>query len=173
MRALVFSPLPAVCVGVLVVVVSLPWGGPDWLELMLALIPIASIHFWSVRRPWLLPPLAVFALGLLEDVVMHERLGVWTAAALVAALMGRLAGSDGSEAGVVGRYLQAWATLLVVVCLVGIVTSLQDWKPAAWRTLLDALLLICVVYPLLSALMSVIDGLWRAPEERSLLLRGD
>lgn len=173
MRTLLLAPLPVVLVAMLVIVASLPWGGPDWMDVALSLLPIAAIHFWSVRWPWLMPSPVVLVLGLLEDVVTHGPLGVWGAAALVAALSGRLAQTDRGGAGAVALAVRAMVTLLVVVCLVGAVTSLQGWRLVPWATMFEALLAACAAYPVLATLLSSFERLWPVREDRTLLLRGD
>jgi hypothetical protein len=120
-----------------------------------------------------MPPIVVFMLGLFEDVITHEPLGVWTAAALVAGLSGRLSWDSHGDERIVGNCVKAGLALTAVVVVVGVMTSIHGLNVVAWRPLAEALLVACLTYPLLFWLMSTIETLWPVVEERSLFMRGD
>ena len=173
MTPLLLAPVPVFVVLLLIIVAMIPWGGPDWVETALALIPVSAIYFWSLRRPRLMPALVVFALGLVLDVMTQGPLGVWTAAALVAGLAGRLARRSQQRIGWLRGAALVIITLAAATGLVTVMTSLYGWQLVAVRTVLEAFVGACLAYPLLAGLLSALDGLWPAAASRPLFLRGD
>lgn len=65
-------PVGLSVVFVLLSVVPLPFSGSGSVVPMLAM---ASVFFWAVHHPALLPPAAVFAIGLLQDILTGALLG--------------------------------------------------------------------------------------------------
>lgn len=173
MRMLLLVPLPAVVVLMLVLLAMLPWGGPAWLEMALALTALGAIYFWSVRRPRLLPAPVVFVSGLLLDVMTQGPLGVWAAAALIVALAARLERQSRVHLGMLRRVASIAAALALSVCVVAVVTSLHQWQLVALRPVGEALIVAVLAYPFLAGMLSLLDGLWPVVDGRSLFLRGD
>lgn len=173
MTPMLLAPLPVLVVLLLVVMAMVPWGGPDWLEMALALLPVSAVYYWSLKRPRLMPAIFVFALGLILDVMTQGPLGVWTAAALVAGLSGRLA--RGSRLRITwwrGAAL-AIVTLAITTTLVAAVTSLYGRQLVVLQPVMEAFLAACLAYPVLTGVLSMLEGLWPAVVGRSLFLRGD
>lgn len=79
-----------VSIAVLALLAALPWGLPPLHRFFLPLLPVAAIHFWSLRHPDLVPEWYVFATGLLLDVLTHGPLGYWPLVYLSAHVMGVL-----------------------------------------------------------------------------------
>jgi rod shape-determining protein MreD len=173
MRASLLVPLPLVVTLLLSLVVCLPWGGPPWSETALMLLPAASIYYWSLRRPQLMPALLVFACGLLLDVLTHGPLGVWAVAALAVALAGRKARRIRPALGWLRSAAAAIATFAIALALATGLEGAFAWRPIALLPQLHALAAICMAYPVLAGLLSVLDPLWPAPDGRSLFARGD
>ena len=151
----------------------LPWGGPDWVETALALLPMGTIYFWSFRRPHLMPALLVFFAGLLLDVLTHGPLGIWACAALVAALAGRLARRSRPNLGWLRRAVRVILTLAITAVLVAALMSLYAWQLVPALPLAQALAVACLTYPLLAGFMSLLDNAWPTADDRPLFLRGD
>ncbi len=173
MRATLLAPLPLVVTLVLIVLACLPWGGPPWSETALLLSPAASIYFWSLRRPQLMPAVLVFACGLLLDVLTQGPLGVWALAALVVARAGRKARRIRRATSWLRSAAAAAATFALALALVTGVEAAFAWRPIALLPQLQALAAICLAYPLLAGLLSTFDPLWPAADGRSLFARGD
>lgn len=173
MRSKLLAPLPMFAVLLLTLLAVLPWGGPDWLEMSLALLTVGCIYFWSLRRPRLMPAVLVFLMGLLLDAMTHGPLGVWAAAALVAALSGRLARQSQMSIGWVRGSVYIVAMLAFIAAFVAVVASLHAGQLLALRPITDALIAACLTYPLLAAILSVVDRAWFVRDGRSLFLRGD
>ena len=126
MTAMLLTPLPVGSVLLLVLFAVLPWGGPDWLEMALALVPVGAIYFWSLHRPRLMPAAAIFVLGLVIDVMTQGALGIWASAALVAGLAGRLARRSRMHLGWARRAAFASAALAIATGD----TAAREW---AWK----------------------------------------
>jgi rod shape-determining protein MreD len=173
MRALLLTPLPLVVTLLLIVVVCLPWGAQPWIETALSALPAASIYYWSLRRPHLMPAVLVFGCGLLLDVLTHGPLGVWAAGALVVALAGRMARQIRPALGWLRSAAAAVITFAFALALVTGLEAAVAWRPIALLPQLHALAAICLAYPVLAALLSVLDPLWPAADGRSLFARGD
>jgi rod shape-determining protein MreD len=173
MKQMLLTPLPLVVTLLLIVVVCLPWGGPPWSETALMLLPAASIYYWSLRRPQLMPAVLVFACGLLLDVLTHGPLGVWALAALVVALTARRARRVRPVRGWLRSAAAGVATFAIALALVTGLEAAFAWRPIAVLPQLHALAAICMAYPVLAGLLSVFDPLWPAADGRSLFARGD
>lgn len=66
---------PFASTAVAVVVLAFPLGLPGQAELLFALL-LCSVYFWSIYRPGSIGPSAVFALGLLADLLGPEPPGI-------------------------------------------------------------------------------------------------
>lgn len=70
---------PALFTGLLIAVAAVPVGVPG----LAAAIALPPVFFWTIFRPAAMPPPAVFALGLLLDMVTFEPLGIGVLVLLV------------------------------------------------------------------------------------------
>lgn len=69
------SAFPGAATAALLLVAAGPLGLAGQAELQWALV-LGSVFFWSLHRPLLLPPLLVFGLGVLADLLGYGPLGV-------------------------------------------------------------------------------------------------
>ena len=193
MSPLVLAPLPAVAVLVFVMIGVMPWPGlsavftnflADRLPMFagvgapatamaLALLPISGIYFWSLRRPWLMPAVAVFGCGVILDVLTQGPLGVWAVSALVAALLGRRARRTRPDAPWPQRIAQVATALAASAAAASVIMMLYQQDFAALQPFILAVPLACLAYPIVAALLSLLDRLWPVAMSRSLFLRGD
>ena len=173
MMTLLLAPLPMLAVLLLVLVATVPWGGPDWLEMALALLPMGAIYFWSLRRPQLMPALLVFLCGLTLDVLTYGPLGIWSCSALAAALAGRLIRRARPGIGwLAGAGCTALVLTLSAAIAAGLI-SLAAWHLVPLGSWTQSLLAACLGFPILAGLLSRLDAAWPLEDERSLFLRGD
>ncbi len=173
MMAALLAPLPAAVTILLIIAAIIPWGGPAWAEMAVALLPVCGIYFWSVRRPQLMPAVLVFVLGIMLDVLTHGPLGIWACAGLMAALAGRVVRRVQPRIGWTSSAVCLVATLAASTALVGALEAGFAWRPMPALLYAQALLAACLAYPLLAGLLSLLDPLWPAADGRSLFLRGD
>lgn len=80
---IVMTVVPFAVALVLVFLSFLPVGRIFGSSVMLALAFIA-IYYWAVARPELLPPMAVFAIGLVFDLLSAGPIGLWAFVYLLA-----------------------------------------------------------------------------------------
>lgn len=74
--------LPA-CLSVLLVLIGvLPIPVPGYSSIV-PMLPLAAVFFWAVHDPRLLPPVAVFAIGLLNDALSGAPMGATAVVLLV------------------------------------------------------------------------------------------
>jgi rod shape-determining protein MreD len=66
---------PAGCTVLLVLLADVPWGFADQATLLPA-VTLACVYFWSLYRPFAMPPAVVFLIGLLFDLLGYLPLGV-------------------------------------------------------------------------------------------------
>lgn len=71
---------PALFTGLLIAVAAVPVGVPG----LAAAVALPPVFFWTIFRPAAMPPPAVFALGLLLDLVSFAPLGIGVLVLLVA-----------------------------------------------------------------------------------------
>ncbi len=173
MRQMLLAPLPLLATLALVVAAIVPWGGPDWSETALTLMPIGAIYFWSVRRPHLMPAALVFLIGCVLDVLMHGPLGIWAVAGLVAALGGRTARRARPPFGVVRSATHLITTMAAATTIGSGLQALSAWQSMTVMPLVFAITASIVTYPLVAGLLSLLDALWPAAPDRPLFLRGD
>jgi rod shape-determining protein MreD len=173
MTVMLLAPLPLLSTLLLIVVAVVPWGGPAWSETALALLPVAAIYFWSIRRPQLMPALLVFLIGLVLDVMTHGPLGVWAMTALAAAFSARVARRSRPAYGALRSGVHVIATLAVATALADLVLAAYVWQPVSPLVVLQACGAGVLAYPLVASLLSLLDALWPATTGRPLFLRGD
>lgn len=84
---LLAKPFPLVTVMIFAVLSALPWGGDENLRSILPMMPLAVVHFWSARRPNLMPAVGVLFLGVLVDLLSQGPIGFYALLALMTGLM--------------------------------------------------------------------------------------
>ena len=73
---------PFVITVMLVVLNAIPLPVPDYRSIV-PLIPLMAIYYWALYRPDLMPPLAAFGLGFIQDALSGTPLGVGSLAFLI------------------------------------------------------------------------------------------
>ncbi|VAV96504.1 hypothetical protein MNBD_ALPHA06-1775, partial [hydrothermal vent metagenome] len=73
-------PALASIVGLLIYVAPVHFMG---IAIPMPLFPLMAIFFWAMSRPQLMPPIVVFAIGLIQDLLTGGPLGLWAFAYLV------------------------------------------------------------------------------------------
>lgn len=67
-------PLASILAAILMM--PLPIAPKFWGFVFMPSLPIVAIFLWTLYRPDLLPPVAVFILGFLADLIVHGQVGV-------------------------------------------------------------------------------------------------
>jgi rod shape-determining protein MreD len=149
--------LPAATLLAAVILDLLPLPGPDplaaWPDLSGAVF-----FFWTVQRPDLLPPVAVFGLGILADAVAGLPIGVTS----VALLTGRALLLPGQRWLVALPWPLAWACFLPLATLLAALrwslVSLVQGQIVPMAPVLAETGLAMLAYPLVAGLLGLIGG---------------
>jgi rod shape-determining protein MreD len=120
-------------------------------------LALAAVYYWVLVRPDLMPPVAVFITGLLEDVLSGGPPGLWAAGFLAAYLLTdrereTLAGLKGIGAilGFAGSMLVAAATAYALMLVV-------YWRSAPVAPLLLETAVTVMFYPLIALAMGAVQ----------------
>lgn len=140
----------------LVVLVNLPMSLTGRL-LPAPILALAAVYYWVLVRPDLMPPVAVFLVGLLEDVLSGGPPGLWAAGFLAAYYLAdrqreTLAGLSGIGAilGFAGSMLFAAATAYALAWAV-------YWRSAPLAPLLLETIITVMFYPLVALPMGWVN----------------
>jgi rod shape-determining protein MreD len=163
--------LPAITALIAALFAILPFGAGDTVRAGLSFAPLMVIHYWSARRPQLLPVPLIFALGLVVDVLTHGPLGFWALMALAAAAAahGEIAMTGQSTA--TGRAAVYAITMVMLAALSFGIASGYSGQLIDGQPMLLAALAAIVLYPVMAALLMPIDRLWDI-QRPSLFTRG-
>jgi len=82
LRHMIAALLPAISAIFFVLAGLVPAGVPGF-STVAPMFSVAAIFFWVVARPSLMPPAAVFGVGLLQDVLSGGPLGLWALTLLI------------------------------------------------------------------------------------------
>jgi rod shape-determining protein MreD len=155
------AAFPSVGTVLLMVLAAGPTGVP-------ALVPAAAlpcIVFWSIFRPGAMPPPAVFALGLLQDLLTMSPLGIGVVTLLVAHALAvawrRFLARQ--------SFLAVWLAFCILAAgsaAVGwLLTALLAWSLPAIPPALHQAALTAGLYPAFGFVLSRIHGVMRRAEE--------
>ncbi len=162
------APVPLFTVIVFAVIAALPWGGGDTARAFLLLLPLASVHFWSLKRPTLMPAAGIFGSGLLMDLLTQGPIGFFAFVALAVGFISRYLLQRALRSSILGRYLLFVVAVCCASALIWTIASLYIMAPLPLMSHVYATLLAVAIYPLLSALLSGIDVLLWTQHQRQL-----
>lgn len=115
-------------------------SGPD----LMPMLPLITLFIWSTVRPRFIPPIVIFIVGLLNDVLTGGVLGVWALAYLTALTIARSRDEDGPTR----EFGPVWIRFIVVLAIA---------MPVAWGAGSLAIGQLAPIRPLL--IESVASGL--------------
>lgn len=163
--------LPAATVLIAALIAVLPFGADEIPRYMLSFLPLAVIHYWSARRPTLVPVPLIFAVGLVVDILTNGPVGYW---ALLALLTAGLAPGDTwllGRSSVASRALDYALAMLVVAGVAWAVATLYSGANIPARPFLAAAFACITIYPLMALGLLAIDRIWETPRPH-LFVRG-
>lgn len=140
---------PVAITFLLALIAIVPLGIPFYASVAPGLV-VASVFYWSVYRPDLMPRIAVFALGLLLDLLSGHPLGLNIAVLLFVNWL-----SVGQRRAIIGKpFFIAWggfmliaAGAVVIACVLALVLTA---KPILVAPVLFQYLLTFATFPLLA-----------------------
>lgn len=144
------SLAPGLITLVLILLSVMPTKIPGWSHIAPAFV-LMSVYYWAIYRPDLLPAIAVFALGLIEDVLSGAPIGVHAFSLLLAygLVVSQRRFFHGKSFGVVW-----WGFMLVaagVMTVEWLLMSALKGAPIDPRPALFSLMLTAVIYPAVAA----------------------
>ncbi|MBL4595158.1 MAG: rod shape-determining protein MreD [Robiginitomaculum sp.] len=112
------------------------------------LFPLMAIFFWAMARPQLMPPIIVFAIGLLQDLMTGGPLGLWAfsylSAYMVMTLKSEMFAAHGDASLWVGFALMVGCTMVAA----GLAGWLVFGSQVDWLYLIVQSFITVLVYPL-------------------------
>jgi len=144
--------------GVLAVLTLLPFGGAA-AEVAAPHLTLALVYYWSIHRPQLMPPLAVAALGLFQDLLWGGPPGL----NLLLLLTAQSVLANQETFFTRRSFAVGWAgfTLVLVIAMAvqWAAGSVYYNGQPAWGPLAEQCLLTVAVYPVLGWLFGRLDRL--------------
>jgi rod shape-determining protein MreD len=149
---LIVGTLPFLLTVLLVVLVNLPVSFTGHV-MPAPCLALASVYYWSLMRPDLMPPVAVLSAGLMEDLLSGGPPGLWACGFLAAYLLtdrqrDSLAGLDG-----IGAVLGFAGAMLIAAETAYLVLFFLYWQAAPIAPLLLTTAMTILFYPLIAILM--------------------
>lgn len=121
-------------------------GGPD----LMPMLPLMAIFIWSTVRPRFIPPIVIFVVGILQDVLTGGVLGVWALAYLVAMIVTRSRDEDGPNREIGPVWIRFLATLVIAIIVAWSAGSLAIGQMAPVRPLLIEAVASGLMFPLIA-----------------------
>lgn len=154
---------PALSTALVLLLTSAPLRLPGQPELQEALV-LGMVFFWSLHRPDSLPPLAVFALGLLADLLGFGPVGVQVLVLLIAHGLAMSWRYGLVRSGFVGICMAFLAVAAGAAALQWVLTSLLVWHLLPAAPALFQATLTAGLYPLLALPLTRAHATMAAPD---------
>ena len=151
-----------------VLAAAIPWGLGESHGLMLAALPFAALHYWARIDPGTAPPGLAFLTGLAVDLLGRGPLGYWALVYLAGLAATQLPVLAGAQPGFLGRWVNFALASVPFWLTAWIVASLYLAEAAPVLGMLWALGLAIAIYPLIGALLGIIEPLVAAPRSINL-----
>lgn len=120
---------------------------------LLPLLPLITLYIWAVRRPRFVSPLLIFAVGLLQDLLIGGPMGVWALSYLLAFSLARPREEEGGgEIGPVSVRFAVLATIALVIAWGA--GSLALGQPAGTADLVTEGVLTIILFPIFAFLFA-------------------
>ncbi len=158
--------LPASLTTAILLLLSAPLGIPGQAQLQPAWAQ-ACIYFWSLYRPTALPAPAVFAIGLLLDLLAQSPIGIEVLILLLIHATALRARRTLTRTGFATVWLAFIGVAFAAATLEWLLVSLLTWHPLPpWPGLVECGLAVGIYPPLAFAFIKLHRGL-AAPEQAS------
>jgi rod shape-determining protein MreD len=165
-RSAVGASIPFLCALLGVIVSNIP------VSIFGTLVPppmfgLMPIYFWCLVRPDLMPPFAVFIIGVLQDLLGGGAAGVWTLSFIAAyAIVDRERDSFAGLAGI-GAILGFAAAMLIAGASAYFITAIYYWRMPPVAPIVVEIAISVVFYIPIALVLGVIHRRLVGP------LRGD
>ncbi|MEE2526267.1 rod shape-determining protein MreD [Hyphobacterium sp. HN65] len=123
-------------------------GGPD----LMPMLPLITLFIWSTVRPRFIPPIVIFVVGLLQDVLSGGVMGIWALAYLSAMTITRSREEEGPTREIGPVWIRFLVTLIIAVPIAWGAGSLVIGQMAPVRPLLIESVASALMFPLIALL---------------------
>ena len=163
--------LPAVTLLIAALLAVLPFGVDEVVQYAIRFAPLMVAHYWSARRPALLPVPLIFGVGLTVDILTHLPLGYTALLALVVSGIAPLEAWASGRSTAIGRAAVFAVAMCVAAMLAWTIAAVYNGvRPDSWPFMVAALTSICL-YPIMTLALMSIDRLWETPRAQ-IFVRG-
>jgi cell shape-determining protein MreD len=163
--------LPATTLVFVALLAVLPFGVDEGVRYAIRFLPLMVTHYWSARRPALLPVPFIFSIGLAIDILTHEPLGYTALLALAVAGLAPLEHWLTGRSTAIGRAAVFALAMLVAAALAWMIAAIYTGAKPDARPFLLAALATIPMYPIMALTLMGIDRLWETPRAQ-LFTRG-
>lgn len=115
--------------------------------------PLMVIFLWSGLRPYFMPPIAIFVIGLIQDLLTGAPMGVWALSYLVSIAVFRFRGEEGMPRDLPPIVLRFAGTLLLAHTIAFLAGSVIPGNPANLQPLIIEAAASILMFPLLAFLV--------------------
>jgi rod shape-determining protein MreD len=165
--------LPALTLLFVALLAVLPFGADEEaVRYAIRFLPLMVVHYWSARRPGLLPVPYIFGIGLAIDVVTHDPLGYSALLALAVAGLAPLEFWLTGRSTAAGRALVFALAMVMAAGLAWMIAIIYTGTKPDARPYLLAALATLPMYPMMALALMSIDRLWETPRAQ-LFVRGN
>jgi rod shape-determining protein MreD len=163
--------LPVMTLVLASVLAVLPFGADEVVRYAIRFLPLMVAHYWSARRPALMPVPLIFGIGLAVDVLTHEPLGYTALLALVVAGLAPLEHWLTGRSTAAGRAAVFALAMFAAAALAWTIAALYTGTKPDSRPFLLAAIATLGLYPIMALSLMSIDRLWETPRAK-LFARG-
>ena len=165
------SVIPALTLFLAGLMAVLPWGLDASSRTVVSFVPVALVHYWSLRQPDGLPVGYIFVLGVLMDLLGQGPVGYWALLMLVAAGSARVAAVAGLHDTSLSRAVNFVIAMAVTTAVGWSLASLYLARALDPHPYILAVGVLVAVYPLGALLLMPLNRYGR-PAARATFTRG-
>jgi rod shape-determining protein MreD len=149
--------LPSLVVVLLTLLAALPWGLGGDMRLAVPLLPTVVLFAWNLRRRNAVPEVIAFLAGIALDALSQGPLGYWALLNLTAFAAASAMRGGGADASLPARWLTHAAGMVAIAVIAWGVSSLYAMQASEVRPLAIAVGLAVATWPLLAAVIAMLD----------------
>ena len=117
---------------------------------LMPLLPLIALFLWSTIRPYFIPPIVIFVVGILQDLLTSGPMGVWALAYLVALTVMRVRKEDSTTRDLGPLWFRFVATTAIAVVVAWAGGSLAISGPAAIQPMAIEAAASILMFPLIA-----------------------
>lgn len=154
-RAILWAIAPFLIALFCVMVYAAPFHIGD-LTIPMPVLPLMAIYFWTMRNPRLMPPIAIFLIGLFQDFVTGGPVGLWALAYLLSTAIMATQREIFIGRGRTSLWVGFMLAILITTVLVWVIARLSlGAAPFAARLGMEMLITL-IFYPAVGRIFSLV-----------------